>query len=269
MKRLGLVLCALALIASSCGVGVRQPASRRQRDDGRHAQRLASRPTGGAGSYEFRPDTAPDGIRRAERPRSDDRVRAYRGARRSANRSTTSARHGLLATTCARGRGEPWRQALQPGPQSVRDLRACTSRRSSRRPTASARPRRLRSRAAVLHELRAEQRATGSTSSSSSRAARPGRAPAHDGRQRWNAADVGSVGHRAVQARGRVWENPDGDSVLDPGEETVIDEVYAADEPSADAQPGGAVQLVGGPGSARQHASRNAMTEAAEIARFY
>ena len=35
----------------------------------------------------------------------------------------------------------------------------------------------------------------------------------------------------------RVWENPDGDTVQDPGEETVVDEVYAADEPCTDAQP--------------------------------
>ena len=34
-----------------------------------------------------------------------------------------------------------------------------------------------------------------------------------------------------------VWLDPDGDFVLDPGEETVVDEVYAADEPCTDAQP--------------------------------
>ena len=35
----------------------------------------------------------------------------------------------------------------------------------------------------------------------------------------------------------RVWLNPDGDTDQDPGEETVLDEVYAASEPCTDAQP--------------------------------
>jgi hypothetical protein len=35
----------------------------------------------------------------------------------------------------------------------------------------------------------------------------------------------------------RIWENPDGDFVQDPGEDTVLDEIRFADEPCTDAQP--------------------------------
>jgi hypothetical protein len=50
-----------------------------------------------------------------------------------------------------------------------------------------------------------------------------------------NAGDVFFTGPFRISVR--VWANPDGDLVQDPGEETVVDEVYAADEPCTDAQP--------------------------------
>jgi hypothetical protein len=49
---------------------------------------------------------------------------------------------------------------------------------------------------------------------------------------------IGSIGlTQPFRARVRIWVNPDGDVVQDPGEEIVLDAIYGADEPCTDAQP--------------------------------
>ena len=49
---------------------------------------------------------------------------------------------------------------------------------------------------------------------------------------------IGSIGlTQPFRARVRIWLNPNGDATQDPGEETVFEGIYAADEPCTNAQP--------------------------------
>ena len=51
-------------------------------------------------------------------------------------------------------------------------------------------------------------------------------------------AGIGSVAlDQPARVRVRIWLNPNGDLTQDPGEETVLDEIYVIDEPCTGAHP--------------------------------
>lgn len=227
MKRLGLVLCALALIASSCGVGVRQPATDITETSATLNGKAVSTIGGpGISFFTFGPaegNTPPTPVKNID---FGDGHELPMSAAVDGLEPGTTYRYQACAGDAENGGLCSPVQTFKTAGTAVRAFRVYSQ--------TCAGPNDFTQEGVLLNfepntdygvhfEILEGGSGTG------------GRPVTTD--DTGNAA-IGSIGFtEPFRVRVVVWLDPDGDFVLDPGEETVVDEVYAADEPCTDAQP--------------------------------
>ena len=228
MKRFLLALCALALIASSCGVGVRQPASEITETSATLNGNVLST-TGGPGSYEFRYSPTSIPLRRTpERTIEFEAGESEEVSEPVEDLVSGTAYRYYVCAEDGENPGDKFCSPPQPFETAGPTVQTFLLETKCPDPDDFA-----QSGTALNFEPNSGygihfQFLEGGSGGGST-------AFTTDENGNANAGDVFFTGPFRIAMR--IWKNPDGDTVQDPGEETVVDEVYAADEPCTDAQP--------------------------------
>ena len=227
MKRSALALCLLALVATSCAVGVREPASLVSETTATLNGSVLST-TGGPGSYEFRYSPTSIGLRRTPERPIEFEAEESEGVSEPVDGLQPGTAYRYYV--CAEDEENPGDKFCSP-PQPFRTagpsvqtflVEAECSDPDDFAQSGTA----LNFEPDSVYGIRIQFVGGGGTGSTVFTTDENGNA---------NTGNADFTGPFRIEVR--VWENPDGDIVQDPGEETVVNGIYSADEPCTDAQP--------------------------------
>ncbi len=230
MKRLGLAVCVLGMVVSSCGVGVRQPATDITETSATLNGKAVST-IGGSGTYYFNWGPAENHSRPTPVRNFQYGADNTRSASEAVDQLVSGAvyRYRLCATDTENPGGgdgcspvQTFRTLGPVAPTFHAENRDCGGPNDFSQAVFV-----VNFEPNTTYAFRAEflEGATGVANTPFT---------TDDNGN----AGIGSVGlNQPARARVLIWLNPDGDVTQDPGEETVLDEIYVVDEPCTGAHP--------------------------------